>query len=160
VPVDDEAGDPAHRRPVAALQGVEQQLPDARVVQVAQPAAGATARSGRRAVRTGTVAGAGAVRLRVAVALLAGGGRRRLEREEQVEDDVERRLVLRRLHQRGAQPGLHRRPVGQPDVLERADGVQVLGRRHRDADLAQLPDQPLDGGEHGLTPTRSRRGRR
>src|SRR5579863_8666965 len=57
------------------------------------------------------------------------------------------------LDQGRAKRGLDVVALGERQVPQAADGIDPLGKRDGDADLAELGDHAFEGGEHGLPVT-------
>jgi hypothetical protein len=75
-----------------------------------------------------------------------------VQREVDVEDDVEGPLVPVPLDQRGTEHGLQRLPIVHADHLDRGHGIETFGHRHRDPDGPELADEAGQDVEHGVVP--------
>ena len=147
VPVHEHAGNGAQHDLVPVAQGVEQQFGQGRVVERSHRAAAPAPGSGLAFACAGL---GGLPRFRVGFCV-GGVGRQGAGRrgEVEVEEGVEGELVIVVLDQRRAQGGLDAVALGERQVVQAPDRIDLLGHRDRDADLAQLGDHAFEGGKHG-----------
>jgi hypothetical protein len=150
VPVHEHAGNRAQHDLVLVAQGIEQQFCEGRVVERPHRAAAPAPGSGLAFARAG-LGGLPLSRVGFRVGGVGGAGRQGAGRggEVEVEEGVEGELVIVVLDQRRAQGGLDAVALGERQVVQAADRIDLLGHRDRDADLAQLGDHAFESGEHG-----------
>jgi hypothetical protein len=138
MPVHEDARDGPHHGVVPVAESSQQEFDKADVID----------RSERTLTGSASAADGGGLTGRLRA--LRPAGRRG---EVEVEEGVEGELVIVALDQCRAQRGFHAVALGERQVLQALDSIDLLGERDRDADLAQLGDHAFQGREHRLPVT-------